>query len=64
MAMPWEVWNDDNTIKDISVGLNREITANSKVTSEASIDSHFVGIEFGLFIFAGFKIRIGFNIGN
>ena len=64
MAMPWEVWDDENTIKDITIGLNREITANSKATSEAAIDSHFVGIDFGLFVFAGFRIKIGFNIGN
>ena len=62
MAMPWEVWDDENTIKDITVGLNREITSNSKVTSEASVDSHFVGIDFGLFVFVGFRIRIGFNM--
>lgn len=57
-----KVTKDENTIKDITVGFNREITSNSKVASEASVASHFVGIDFGLFVFVGFRIRIGFNM--
>ena len=59
MAMPWEVWNDKNTVIDNTVVLKK-----NNATSEASTKSHFIGVDFGLFVFAGGRIKIGFNIGG
>ena len=62
MAMPWEVWDDEGTIKDLTIGINREITSNSNITNEINSDSKFIGISFEAFFGFGGKIKIGFNI--
>ena len=61
MVMPWEVWNDDNTVRDVTIGLQN----NRYVGAEASNSGgRFIGISIGGFLGIGGKIKIGFNIGG
>ena len=62
MSMPWEVWNDESTIKDITFGVKRDIHSNGNIMYERSKDTKFIGISFELFFGLGGKIKIGFNI--
>ncbi len=60
MVMPWEIWNDANTARDLTVGLNYEykgVEVNDK-------GGYFVGVSFGAFLVVGVKVKIGFNIGG
>jgi len=61
-AMPWEVWNDDNTVFDNTVVIKKDIGDISNISGESATKSKFIGIEFGLFVFGGGRIKIGFNI--
>ena len=67
MAMPWEIWNSSNTVKSYTFGVSSDIIENdvgltnsSKI--ETSSDTLFIGVEFGIYIFGGFNIKIGYNI--
>lgn len=56
--------NDENIIVDRTIGFKKSVTNNGNVSSEASTKSHFIGVDFGLFVVGGFRIKIGFNIGG
>jgi len=59
-TMPWEIWNDKNTVKDFTV-----IYSNKSLDSESSANGGmFIGINLGAFLIVGGKIKIGFNVGG
>lgn len=64
MAMPWQVWDDENTVKDITILFHRKIIVNNNLEAgtDVSKDSKFIGISFEGFCVVGGKIKIGFNI--
>jgi len=61
MTMPWEIWNDSKTIKDLTFGVKRTITEGADVVGETSGGNVFIGVELGFYLFGGGKIKIGFN---
>ena len=62
MVMPWEIWNDENTVKDITLFFNRKITGNLDYSAEKTKNSRFIGVSFEEFCGISGKIKIGFNI--
>lgn len=64
MIMPWEIWNDENSVHEIGVGSSKSISGNLNLGAERSSDELFVGISFELFVGIGGKIKIGFNVGG
>ena len=56
-----ELLKDPSTIIERTDVFQKSITQNGNVVVD---NSHFIGIEFGLYIFGGGKIKIGFNIGG
>ena len=61
MTMPWEVWNDDSTIRDVTIGWKNSQYIGAEVNSSGG---YFIGISLGAFLGVGGKIKIGFNIGG
>ena len=61
MTMPWEIWDDDNTVIEKTSGLYHTVTPNTATVAELSNSGEFVGIDFGLFAVIGIHIKIGFN---
>ena len=57
MAMPWEIYNDENTFVDPNLGVSKELGTLEKSGS----GGRFIGINFGAFLLIGGKIKIGFN---
>lgn len=64
MAMPSEVWHDENTLKTTTIGFHKEIVGNVNKDSELSNDGIFIGVSFEAFLVVGGRIKIGFIVGG
>ena len=62
MTMPWEIWDDDNTVIEKTSGLYHTVTPNTATVAELSNSEEFVGIDFGLFAVIGIHIKIVFQL--
>ena len=65
MVLPFEIWDDENTVITSTVGL-KENTKIKKtdIGIDGTNDEVFIGLTFEAFLFAGGRIKIGFNIGG
>ena len=62
MTLPWEVWDDPNTVKDITFGFSHKVIEGANMVGQTSSGGRFIGIELGLYLVGGGKFKIGFNI--
>lgn len=58
MTMPWEIWDDSNTTKEITIGATR----NYKGVEQVNDHGGFIGITFDMFVMIGITFKIGFTI--
>lgn len=54
---------DEDTVLETTVGVTKEIDQLTGFKNEYNGDSKFfIGVEFGVYLFSGFKIKVGFNV--
>lgn len=59
MTMPWQIWNDEGTVREVTVTYKN----NKYIGSESyASGGMFIGIDLGTFFGIGGRIKIGFNI--